>query len=576
MKRSQKKFHTEPFLLQLHKEMVRDLEPKNRDWFTDPRNYTGPRYDYWNAYSFKVMYQLEHMFKRVLLSSDPNFDELKDKSLRGFVESQKTFGLPKMGKRQRILAARVRDLVSGILGEFDVNRFFELCSFGKRAAAKLPYRESYLDTRCDRLNGSQSQIEWFKVALCRDKILHKACRLGLKQAKITDSLELKAVPKSHKAARIIAPDTTIGGFLSRGLGSLIRERLETNTHIALSTQQDRHKTLALRASADGYLATIDMSKASDSFVWEHVEAFVPESWHDILKTVRTDTAIVSGEQFELKSYMLMGSGHTFPLQTLLFYSIVKAVLELMGSSSKCDVYGDDIIFPAQYAYYVIVSLDNLGFTVNVDKSFIDGPFRESCGGDYHTGVDVRPFMPEHVCSSMNKHEYTENLHKWYNGLLRRWTYEEIPNTCNLILNEIVSIWGNLCPVPEHEVETCGLFYIPRQYEALVKPPQWKHWRCYYLKLVSKPRRRKPYSEKAYYWNWHRLSESGQKPTRLDEIGLRLFGVFDRPDDVCGIAPHDPYDDESAGTLDQNGSEPQKGGWLRYKWVSTMPIARKTT
>jgi hypothetical protein len=197
--------------------------------------------------------------------------------------------------------------------------------------------------------------------------------------------------------------------------------------------------------------------------------------------------------------MLMGSGHTFPLQTVLFYSIVKAVVELMGSNAKVNVYGDDIIFPSQYSWYVVTALRNLGFSINDDKSFVDGPFRESCGGDYHTGVDVRPFMPEHVCGKYTAHEYTECLHKWFNGLLVRWSYVEIPNTLDLILNEIINVWGNLCPVPLNETDTAGVKFIPAKYDSLTRRPSYQDGIWVYLRLVRTPKRRKPSSERIYYW-----------------------------------------------------------------------------
>jgi hypothetical protein len=224
-----------------------------------------------------------------------------------------------------------------------------------------------------------------------------------------------------------------------------------------------------------------------------------KSWHTVLDVVRTPEVKVSGETTTLKSYMLMGSGHTFPLQTLLFYSIVKAVVELMGSRSKVDVYGDDIIFASQYSYYVVAVLRNLGFSINQDKSFFDGPFRESCGGDYHTGVDVRPFMPEHVCGKHTAYEYTEFLHKLINGLLSRWTYEEVPTACDLIYNEIIMLWGNLCPVPCSETDTSGVKFIPDKYRSLVRKPEYKHGIWTYLRLMRSPRRRKPDGERIYYW-----------------------------------------------------------------------------
>jgi hypothetical protein len=54
------------------------------------------------------------------------------------------------------------------------------------------------------------------------------------------------------------------------------------------------------------------------------------------------------------------------------------------------VYGDDIIVESRYFQGVLKDLTTLGFLPNVDKSFSDSYFRESCGGDYYLGTPVRP------------------------------------------------------------------------------------------------------------------------------------------------------------------------------------------
>jgi len=543
MRRSKQTYQSEPMIMKIYKSLVKDLKPignnpYDENWFS-PRSYTGPRYDYWEPYDFKRHYQLQHFFKRVLLSSDPDFETLKMDSLWEFVRSQTTFGLPDTTQISARVIERARTICADILGEFDYTEFFKACSFGKRAAFELPYRESYLDTRLSTLNGTIDQIEWFKVALCEDIHLHRACRLGLKQVKRTDFLEMKAVPKTFKAARIMAPDTTVGGFLSRGLGVIFRERLERGTHINLATQQYYHRQLAKAGSVDGQRCTIDMKRASDSYVWDHIVALVPESWWPVLDTVRVDKVLVDERIVEIRSCMLMGSGHTFPLQTILFYSIVKAVLELMGSSANVDVYGDDIIFPSEYSQYVVHSLHALGFTVNEEKSFVEGPFRESCGGDYHTGVDVRPFMPEHVCGKHSAYEYTECLHKWYNGLYARWDYCEAPETFDLILLEIVRVWGNLCPIPDSDPDTMGLKFIPPKFQDFTRPPVYKHGIWHYLRLTRTPAKRKPKRERGYYWNWfHQKAGMTFVPSLYDE---------------------------GQPILDRNGREPVKGS-KRIRWL----------
>jgi hypothetical protein len=554
-------------LRKLYQAMVKDLNPKDHNWFADPRNYTGPGYLYWKPYDYKVMRQLQHMFKRVLLTSDPSFETLQKESLLGFLQSQESFGLPEVNSCANMVIERARDLCHKVLGEFEFHEFSKLCAFGKRAARELPARESHLDQRVRSLGGSLSQQEWFKAILCYDIHLHRACRRAVKTMATHEYLKMTAVPKSFKSARVIAPDTILGGFLSRGLGTLIRKRLEQGTHIRLASQQDRHQELALRASKDGYLATIDMSKASDSFVWEHVEALVPESWHDILKTVRTDTIMVSELPFQYKSYMLMGSGHTFPLQTLLFYCIVKAVVELAGSKGTVDVYGDDILFPASYSTYVVQILHSLGFTVNLDKSFTDGPFRESCGGDYHTGIDVRPFMPEHVCGYYRAHEYTTLLHLWANGLLRRWSYEEVSTAYDLILNEILSVSKELCEVPVNETETAGLYFIPDKYSSCASYVTSRCGLPAYKRLVRVPKKRVPKLLRPYYWYklWTNQAPFVDQPYDLKTVIRDVRKV------VKPVWLQDPV-----SLLDKNQQEVNKGRPAKFRWeqVPRKPRARK--
>jgi hypothetical protein len=90
----------------------------------------------------------------------------------------------------------------------------------------------------------------------------------------------------------------------------------------------------------------------------------------------------------------MGSAVCFPIETIVFYSISKAVLQLFGYTGDPYVYGDDIIVPTKYAGYVMDVLEAYGFVVNREKSFTNPrlAFRESCGVNGLLGVDVTPRM----------------------------------------------------------------------------------------------------------------------------------------------------------------------------------------
>lgn len=433
-----------------------------------------PSYEGCKPYLFKRFKQALDFDKRVIWSSDTSFEELSSTALQAFVEDQRGYLLPEpLSRRAQLVLQMARQVCSRILGPFCYDTWFDSCSFGRRAAVNLPRSRSYLDNRMNRLSGTTLQWRAFDHALSRDVHLFRAVRERLTSRTEISEIKATTVPKSFKAARIIAPDTILGGFLSRGLGEYIRKRLEKETHIDLAVQQERHRRWAKSASKTGHLATIDMSKASDSFTWRHIEQIVPEDWHHALDCVRTRKCNVSGSTITPRSYMLMGSGHTFPLQTLLFYCLAEVTRRMQQSTGKVSVYGDDIIVPTKVARPLIEVFEELGFVINSEKSFYDVPdalrpshtfFRESCGGDFKGGSDVRPYMPE--CDLMSERTVPRNTyiawcHKMINGLLDRWDPCEIPITLGFLLGEVNRMKSRICFVPAWETSFAGItHYIP--------------------------------------------------------------------------------------------------------------------
>jgi len=128
----------------------------------------------------------------------------------------------------------------------------------------------------------------------------------------------------------------------------------------------------------------------------------------------------------------MGIGYTFPLQTLVFLSLLKAVEAILyyrRGRRTCSVYGDDMIYHRRIHAGVVRHFERIGFVINVEKTFTDRNFRESCGGDYFHGVDVRPFQPRNgTATFVSPKAYEAVLYKSVNGLLARWSEYEIGGT----------------------------------------------------------------------------------------------------------------------------------------------------
>jgi hypothetical protein len=151
--------------------------------------------------------------------------------------------------------------------------------------------------------------------------------------------------------------------------------------------QTRNQRLALQGSLDDSLATIDLSMASDTVALNTVLFLFPEDWVQVLMSLRSPCYKGAFGYGTYQKFSSMGNGFTFALETILFRAAVLAT-----GSEVCSVYGDDIICDASHYDAVIRLLRFLGFKANGKKSYRTGPFRESCGADYHSGVAVRPFF----------------------------------------------------------------------------------------------------------------------------------------------------------------------------------------
>lgn len=219
------------------------------------------------------------------------------------------------------------------------------------------------------------------------------------------------VPKNAKTDRVIAIEPLLNMFLQKGIGGLIRSELR-RVGINLNDQTPNQR-LAKVGSETGAWATIDLSAASDSIAYELVRQLMPSDWFAALELCRSSTGVLpSGESIYYQKFSSMGNGYTFELESLIFWALISAVESLLGRvGSGFLVYGDDIVVTTDLAPSVIEVLNYCGFSCNSKKTFVTGPFRESCGKHYFRGVDVTPF---YVRKDMN----VEQLLLFCNNLRR--------------------------------------------------------------------------------------------------------------------------------------------------------------
>lgn len=219
------------------------------------------------------------------------------------------------------------------------------------------------------------------------------------------------VPKDCTKDRGIAIEPSINLFYQLGYGRLLKRRLR-RAGLNLAKGQDIHRQVVCEASIRRHLCTLDLSNASDTICKNLVKLLLPPDWFDVLDSLRSHYTLVEGQWYRLEKFSSMGNGFTFELETCIFLALVHATLEANGHkpivSHDVFVFGDDIIVPNEFAQEVMAVLRFFGLTINKKKSFFSGDFRESCGGDFFRGVNVRPYFmkelpyePQHYISVAN-------------------------------------------------------------------------------------------------------------------------------------------------------------------------------
>lgn len=218
------------------------------------------------------------------------------------------------------------------------------------------------------------------------------------------------VPKTLKTPRIIAEEPSYMMFMQQALWRELCAGLESDRytrHLIGFTRQEPNRQMAREGSITGELATLDLSEASDRVSLRLVYTLLANHPHlrEGVMAARSTHAKVPGYGvIPLAKFASMGSALCFPFEAMVFLTIVLLGIERVDGTKlslqdieslqgKVRIYGDDIIVPRKYARSVCDMLEAFGLVVNHSKSFWNGSFRESCGGDYFHGADVTPVRP---------------------------------------------------------------------------------------------------------------------------------------------------------------------------------------
>ena len=493
------------------------------------RDFEWPYRMYQDRYRHKCQYQLESFFKRYQFANDKFTDQqLVDLSLRKFLETQERIATPlPLTLRGKMVLKEARLIAKSILGHYDKSEHVHACRFAKEACVGHTRRYSYLDRKLQGpITGSHEHIKFLEDAANDDPML--AGMVGKATKTPVDRLILTFVPKSFKSKRAVMPDTLAGSFYSSGLGRIIEKRLRSYG-LDIRRLQQRHGILARESSKHGRLATADLSSASDSLTLELLKRMLPREWYRAVVYGRVSKCKFGNSTLKLESTCTMGLGHTFPLQTLVFYCLLRAIGNLVGKAHcVISVYGDDLIYDTTLHRYVEQIFPELHLILNKEKTYATRAelFRESCGSDYYLGCDVRPASIEAEHNDFPRRLFCEFLYGLINSLLRRWSEWEIEKTLTYLLDFVFLIEGEILYVPQDYPDLSGAKLDPKFYGSAAPTSVDCNGLVVFPMLKRQPRDREVDFELAYLWDT--LRSRAQSSYEYEEV--RLFStdiVLDR-------------------------------------------------
>ena len=281
-------------------------------------------------------------------------------------------------------------------------------------------------------------------------------RTTFRETAIVQGSRLSFVPKTTEISRTICTEPLCNMLFQKGIASVLEDQLRKTLGISLSEQPDKNRELARLGSIDGRFGTIDLSSASDSMSLSLVRLMFPEHVVTMLEKTRSPLTILpDGTKVQLHMVSSMGNAFTFPLQTIFFSAIVYGAYRILGipferpfrqSLGNFAVFGDDIIVVKE-AYGLVCRLLSLcGFSVNADKSFNEGLFRESCGHDYFSGHNVRGVYIKTLQDVSDRYSAINRLNRWS----AKWD-TPLPDVISVLLRGT-----RILPIPFDEQDNAGI------------------------------------------------------------------------------------------------------------------------
>lgn len=303
--------------------------------------------------------------------------------------------------------ARARMGPGASVGSSGKNSYLEKLFLNRMSTDSLPLYKEYVNTLASH--------PIFYAAEMR-----RRCIRGQSHLRLVKGSTLSTVRKNVGTDRTICAEASLNMFAQLGLGEIFNETLARVYGYSPEIQQDRNRELARRGSRSGRICTIDSTTASDLIAHMLTQRTLHPLVSCAIDDCRSTHTKVNGKYVLLHMVSSMGNGFTFPLMTYLFTVAIASLCEVLDVDfSRFDkpgtpfgVFGDDICVPTELYEPLCGFLSSIGFKPNMEKSFSTGPFRESCGGDYFNGEDVRGVYIKKLTSAEDSFSAVNRLNVW--------------------------------------------------------------------------------------------------------------------------------------------------------------------
>lgn len=414
-----------------------------------------------------------------------------------------------MGKETSDIIRLARHLIHVVLGDsVDTSSLYWHTRHSSGASVGVSYKDTSLEakwtmplTYCGSAASYLTELFTFDPSLLKAVVEMNYPFSGYCEEGALPDLPLKrvkgskatTVPKTNDVDRFICVEPTVNILLQQGLAETMWDRMETVAGLSRKRDPEKHRKLAFLGSIHREYGTIDFESMSDRVSIAVVHKLFPSEWAAALMDLRSPYTLINGEWVENHMISSMGNATTFPVETLTLWALAVAStyreiamwpLTLVELNRFVPwfigTFGDDVILRTADATRFIEACSQLGFVVNKEKSFYgDEYFRESCGGDFYHGRDVRPLFLKAFPSPGDRVACEAHLYTMINRTIQKYiqyfgplAYVYDKSLLRYLYSCLNSVTDDIKFVPEYFPEDSGVCCIR---------DAWRHALCYTLR-----------------------------------------------------------------------------------------------